>query len=222
MTSIIVPAYNEEVRISETVAALVALDGVDEVLVVNDGSSDDTSAVAARSGARVLDMPRNLGKAAALAEGIRACRGEIIAMVDADLGATAAQAGLLIAPVTRGEADMTIAAFAGQRGAGAGFGLVVRLARWGIQRATGITMTSPLSGQRAMRRPVWDALQTADGFGVEVALTIDAARAGHRVLEVPVTMTHRATGRDLAGFRHRGRQFVAVARELWRRRRCLL
>jgi glycosyltransferase involved in cell wall biosynthesis len=221
MTSIVVPAYNEEQRIAETVAALVALEGVDEVLVVNDGSSDGTSVAASVAGALVLDMPQNRGKAAALAEGIRACMGDVIAMVDADLGATASQVGLLITPVTRGEADMTIAAFAAQRGTRAGFGLVVRLARWGILRATGLTMASPLSGQRAMRRQVWDALQTATGFGVEVALTIDAARAGHRVLEVPVTMTHRATGRDLAGFRHRGRQFAAVARELWRRRRCL-
>jgi glycosyltransferase involved in cell wall biosynthesis len=222
MTSVVVPAYNEEQRIGETVAALRALDGVHEVLVVNDGSSDGTSVEAASAGAIVLDMPRNSGKAAAVAVGMRACRGDIVAMVDADLGATAAQASLLIAPVTRGEADMTIAAFTGRPRAKAGFGLVMRLARWGIFRATGLSMASPLSGQRAMRRQVWDALQSATGFGVEVALTIDAARAGHRVLEVPVAMTHRATGRDLAGIRHRGRQFAAVARELWRRRRCLL
>ena len=51
----------------------------------------------------------------------------------------------------------------------------------------------------------------ASGYGVEVALTIKALQAGLRVLEVPTTMTHRHTGRDVSGFLHRGRQFVDIA-----------
>jgi hypothetical protein len=52
----------------------------------------------------------------------------------------------------------------------------------------------------------------ARGFGVEAAMTIDAARAGLRVVEVPAELAHRSTGRDLAGFAHRGRQGWDVLR----------
>ncbi|MDI3281269.1 MAG: glycosyltransferase family 2 protein, partial [Bacillota bacterium] len=74
------------------------------------------------------------------------------------------------------------------------------------------------SGQRAVRRRVLEAVGGfADGFGAEVALTIDAARCGFRIGEVPVEMWHAETGRDLAGFWHRGIQFCQVARSLWPR-----
>jgi Glycosyl transferase family 2 len=100
----------------------------------------------------------------------------------------------------------------------AGFGLVVGLARWGVRRLTGRTLAAPLSGQRAMRRPVWERVGGPEGgFGAETGFDIDALRAGFRVLEVPTAMAHAATGRDLRGFLHRGRQFVAVARVLARR-----
>ena len=88
-----------------------------------------------------------------------------------------------------------------------------------LERARGgVAVAAPLSGQRAMRRDVLDAVgDLAGGFGVEVGLTIDAAQAGFRVMEVPVAMRHRETGRDVAGFLHRGRQLVHVARALARR-----
>ncbi|MCL2819182.1 MAG: glycosyltransferase family 2 protein, partial [Actinomycetia bacterium] len=70
---------------------------------------------------------------------------------------------------------------------------------------------APLSGQRALTRECLDTvLPFASGYGAEVVLTIRALQAGFRVLEVPTTMHHAATGRDLAGFIHRGKQFVDV------------
>jgi hypothetical protein len=80
-------------------------------------------------------------------------------------------------------------------------------------------MAEPLSGQRAVR---WEALPAllpfAPGFGIEVAMTIDALRAGLRVIEVEVDLHHNPTGRDLAGILHRGRQARAITRELTRRK----
>jgi hypothetical protein len=80
-------------------------------------------------------------------------------------------------------------------------------------------MAEPLSGQRAVR---WEALPAllpfAPGFGVEVAMTIDALRAGLRVVEIEVDLRHNPTGRDLAGLLHRARQARAISRELTRRR----
>jgi glucosyl-3-phosphoglycerate synthase len=88
-----------------------------------------------------------------------------------------------------------------------------------MARATGRRMSEPLSGQRAVR---WEALPAllpfAPGFGVEVAMTMDALRAGLRVVEVEVDLHHNATGKDLSGLLHRARQARAIARELIRRK----
>lgn len=219
MVSAILPAYNEEERIEATVRALRGLAGIGEILVVDDGSTDRTAERAQRMGARVLRLAANRGKGAALNAGAEAARGDILLLLDADLGDSAGQAERLLKPLLEDEADMSIATFPVIPNRGGGFGLVVRLARWGIRRATGREMASPLSGQRALRRAVWQrAGGFAGGFGAETALTIDALRAGFRVVEVPTTMTHRVTGRDWRGIHHRARQFLAVARVLWSRR----
>jgi glycosyltransferase involved in cell wall biosynthesis len=219
VVSVVIPAYNEELLVGATVRALCDLPGIAEIVVVDDGSTDRTAQAAEEAGARVVRSGTNRGKGAALAAGIETARGGILLLLDADLGDSAGQAACLLEPVRTGRADMTIAAFPVVPGKGGGFGFVVRLARWGIRRAAGREMAAPLSGQRAVRREVIERVGGfAPGFGAEVALTIDALRAGFRVEEVPTTMTHRVTGRDWKGFRHRARQFLAVARALWARR----
>ena len=210
-TAIIVPAYNEEARIGATLEALKKLPEVDEIIVVDDGSEDRTVSIAQEAGVKVIAREENQGKGQALNLGITAARGaEVLLFLDADLGASAQEAAKLLRPILEGWADMTIARFPPAKKKG-GFGLVKKLARWGIQQATGLRMGSPLSGQRAMRREVVDALgNLAEGFGVEVALSIDAFKAGFRLKEVPVNMSHAETGRTWAGFCHRGQQFIAV------------
>lgn len=215
--SIIIPAYNEADRIAETVKAAKLLG--DEVLVVDDGSQDDTAAVAESAGAdRVIKAERNGGKGAAMNIGCAAAKCDILLLLDADLGETAREAGALLPPIVNGETDMTIAAFPKAAGK-AGFGAVVKLSRWGIKQCTGQIMECPLSGQRAMKKEVFEAIGGfGSGFGVETGLTIDVIRKGFRVQEIPVNLNHRATGRDLAGFLHRGKQLWDVARILARKR----
>src|SRR5207302_5679249 len=87
----------------------------------------------------------------------------------------------------------------------------------GAERATGWRPAAPLSGQRAVRAEVLRSVDLASGFGLETALNIDAVRAGARVLEVPVVMEHRHTGRGPRGFAHRAAQGADVARALWPR-----
>lgn len=213
----LVPALNEAATIAATVKAIQGTGVVDEVIVIDDASVDGTGDVASAAGAKVVTRPGRGGKGRALNVGLKEATGEIIVAVDADTGDSAAEVRHLIAPVLAGQADLTIARFpkAARKG---GFGLVKGLAHWGIQRFTGLEMESPLSGQRAMRRAVVEALGGfASGYGVEVGMTIDAAQHGFRVREVPVRMTHRETGRDLAGFLHRGRQFLDVVRVLLNR-----
>jgi glycosyltransferase involved in cell wall biosynthesis len=219
--AVIIPAYNEADRIGETVRAALTLPRVDAVVVASDGSTDATVRVAREAGATVWRTRRNQGKAAAMLAGAAAVRGidnrdpadgpRHLLFLDADLGATAANAGPLIEPVARGAADMTIAVFA-SRVRLAGHGFVVRLAGAGIARATGWTPAQPLNGQRCLTRAAFEAARPlARGFGVETAMTIDLKREGLRILEVEVDMAHRATGRDLAAQLHRARQFADVA-----------
>jgi glycosyltransferase involved in cell wall biosynthesis len=219
--SVVIPAYQEGERIAETVRAafkgLGSLGNVD-VLVVDDGSRDETAAQAEAAGGRVMRLPRNRGKGAALTEGLSAARGDVLMMLDADLGETASEAARLLPPVLRGEADMTVATFTRVPGHKSGFGLVMRLARWGLCKAGGSSMSAPLSGQRAFTREAWERIGRLDGgFGTEMGLNLDALRLELRVVEVETAMAHRLTGRDLAGFRHRARQFRDVALAIARR-----
>lgn len=208
----IVPAHNEQDRIGATVTALRAVASVDDVLVVDDASTDDTAARARAAGASVLRLARNAGKGGALRAGVAATNADVLVFIDADVGATASVAAVLLAPVLAAEADMTIARPPADRPSG--FGLVERFARWGIERFGRATMARPLSGQRALRRAVLDRVRIADRFGVEVALTVDALRAGFCVTEVEYAIEHAKTGRDVAGFVHRARQGFDVARVL--------
>ena len=220
MISAIIPAYNEEAYIADTVNALVQTGLVDEIIVVDDASTDRTFRVASATGVKTIRLRRRRGKRAAQDAGARAARGNYLLFLDADLGATAANVAPLLDPVLKGECDMTVGVFPARPGRGGGFGLVVGLARYGIFKITGRVMEAPLSGQRALRRSVWaHARGAARGFGSEVALTIDALCAGYSVMEVPVEMDHRVTTNDMAGFRHRARQFIDVLRALWVRRK---
>ncbi len=215
--SILIPAHNEEKYIAETIAAVSKLPEVNEIIVVDDASVDDTARLAVAAGALVISLPENLGKGGALNKGLSSVDGDIIALVDGDLGATAREISRLIAPVLAGEVDMTIAKFPRARKKG-GFGLVKGLARKGIKFFTGIEVLAPLSGQRVMKRKVIEALGGFEsGYGVEVGMTIDVIRKGFSIREVEVNMTHAETGRDLRGFLHRGKQFAHVARVLARR-----
>ena len=216
-TLVIVTARNEGKRIGATLAALESALPDAPLLVADDGSTDATAAVARHAGARLVRSARAIGKggAATLAarEALRAacaCGGDrradsIVLLCDGDLGESAARLVPLVDAVRSGEADLAVAAF--KRRPGGGLGLAVAFARWAIRRRCGLRLKAPISGQRALRaRVLSDVLPFAAGFGMELGMTIDAVRVGHRVVEVELDLSHRATGRTPAGFAHRGRQ----------------
>ena len=217
---VLLPAFNEAGRIALTIAALKARPEIDAIVVMDDGSSDGTADAARSAGASLVLTGPNGGKGAALGAAYAAARdrAEIFLLLDADLGSSAGEAVKLLPPILANEADMTIGmlppdpAFAATGQVG-GRGFVVRLARWGIERRTRQTMAQPLSGQRAVRRSVLDALggRFASGFGVEVDLTVRALQAGFRVQEVETEFRHKVTGGDWVGLRHRACQFRDVA-----------
>ncbi len=219
---IILTARNEADRLGATLQALAGTFPGIPVWVADDGSSDATSQIARAGGAAVVRSERSIGKgAAATLAARRALRdlqppaGAIAVFCDGDLGASAGRLVELLPPIQRGEADLAVAVFA--RRLGGGLGLAVGFARWAIRRRCGLVLQAPISGQRALRvGALAEVLPFAGGFGMEMGMTIDAARGGHRVCEVQLDLEHRASGRTLAGFAHRGRQladFVRVYRE---------
>ena len=215
---VVIAAYNEAERIAATVRAAAGIGGVAAVIVADDASADDTAPLAEAAGARVLRLAENRGKGRALAAGLAAARDEdpsaTVLLLDGDLGETATEGARLLPPILDGSADMTVAVLPKPPGSG-GFGLVLRLARFGIRRLGGWEARAPLSGQRALTAAAVRAAGTpAPGFGVEVAMTVRVLRAGLRVAEVEAEIGHAATGRDLAGFVHRGKQFADVAKAL--------
>ena len=216
--AVIVTARNEADRLGATLRALRATFPQAELWVADDGSDDATAHVALQEGAHLVKAPKQLGKggAATLAAHALLSEGDpTVLLADADLGDSAAKLQLLVAAVS--DVDLAIATFATRTGGG--FGIAVGTARRAIQRATGRTMTAPISGQRAMRPGVLrKLLPFAHGFGMETGMTIDALRAGLTVEEVELDLEHRATGKTLRGFLHRGRQARDIARAYASRR----
>ncbi len=216
MISVLIPAYNEAERIGDTLHALRSLPYEFQIIVVDDGSIDDTALCAERAGADVVFKQANGGKGSALKTAFRFATADTLLLLDADIGSTATEAALLLEPLLNSKADMTIATFPVIPGKGGGFGFVVKRAHQGLLRLTGKSFQAPLSGQRALRRKVLEGCGFAEGWGMEVYLTVRAIRAGFRVLEVSTQMTHRVTGRDWASRLHRFRQYRSVGRVLRR------
>jgi hypothetical protein len=147
----------------------------------------------------VLRLPaRGKGQALTLAE--RAAPAGRIVLADADLEGS-------LGMLASANGDLAIAAFAERQGGG--FRIAKRAARLLVRTLTGFAPKEPLSGQRALSQAARDScFPLAAGFGCEVRMTVDAVRAGLDVSELELPLRHRATGRDAAGFAHRGRQLL--------------
>jgi Glycosyl transferase family 2 len=195
--TILIAARDEAARIGRTVTALRERFPEAEVLVADDGSRDGTAAAAESAGARVVRLPRR-GKGQALTLVEREAPSGRLLLCDADLAGD-------LGPLLEGDADLRVAAFT--RRQGGGFGIAKKAARWLVRLRSGYEAGEPLSGQRLLTRRAREAVfPLAAGFGAESAMTADAVRAGLAVEERELDLEHRATGRDVRGFLHRGRQ----------------
>lgn len=221
-TIVLVAAHDEADRIGQTLAALAASLPAAELWVADDGSTDATAELSRAAGARVVSCGRVLGKGAAVTQAARRALeqrpdGLFFLLCDGDLAGSAARLGPLLDRVERGEADLAVARFA--TSVGGGVGLALGFARWAIERRCGLQTRAPISGQRALSREALDlVLPLADGYGMEIGMTIDAVRAGCRLEEIELDLAHRATGRSLGGFLHRGRQLMDFVRVYMQRR----
>jgi glycosyltransferase involved in cell wall biosynthesis len=230
-----VAAHDEAQRIAATLAALARAFPGAPVWVADDGSTDATAEIARAAGARVVGG-RAVGKGAAVTRAARAALSDaearsheasptarhpnsksVFVLCDGDLGDSAGALAVLADTVARGDADIAVGAFATR--VGGGVGLALGFARWAIRRRCGLDTRAPISGQRALsEHALRGVLPLADGFGMEIGMTVDAVRAGHRIVELDLDLAHRATGRTPAGFAHRARQLIDFVRVYLARR----
>jgi glycosyltransferase involved in cell wall biosynthesis len=225
---VIVTARDEAERIAATLAGLALAFPGAALFLADGGSVDATPAIARAAGAQVVRSELPIGKGAAATAAatvalrqVQAGAGEpaeaTFVLCDGDLAESAAELGALAETVRRSEADVAVAAFA--RRAGGGIGVAVGFARWAIARRCGLRTRAPISGQRALRaRALRAVLPFAHGYGMELGMTIDAVRAGYRLVEVELPLSHRSSGRTPAGFIHRGRQLADFVRAFQARR----
>jgi glycosyltransferase involved in cell wall biosynthesis len=220
---VIVAARNEADRVGATLDALREALPEARLWVADDASDDETAEVAIAHGAQVVSRGRPHGKGGNVTAAAEAALGdepvaELVLLCDADLGTSATRLPALLAAVEKGSCDLAIAAFA--RRVGGGFGVALGFARWAIERRSGYRAEAPISGQRAMRTELLrELLPFARGYGMEIGITVDAVRAGRRVREVELDLSHRATGRSARDFLHRARQLADFVRVWWSRRR---
>lgn len=163
--SAILPAYNEAERIGAVLEALIATEKVDEIIVVDDGSTDETAEVAKRYGVELLSLPRNMGKAAALDHGVKLARNDVLLFLDADLvGLRPEHITRMIEAYERRSLYMVIGVFKEGR----------------LNTDISQVIAPYLSGQRVLNRAVWDRVRKSErmDFGVEMALTKLALKEG--------------------------------------------
>lgn len=163
MISVIIPAFNEADTVGACVAALRGHPLVDEIIVVDDGSSDDSAQAAAEAGARVIQLAANGGKATALDVGVRAARQDVLLFLDADVTGHSHETVTRIAqPVLDGRVEMFV-------------GIHARRTLW-LNRL--LHVFPIIGGDRALTRRLWDAVPIGHkrGFEIEIAMNHTAKR----------------------------------------------
>jgi len=200
-TLVVIPAFNEQDALPKTLADLRATVPELDVVVVDDGSADDTAAVAIAAGVVCLQLPFNLGIGGALRTGFRYAVEmgyERALQFDADGQHDAGQIHLLLDELDRG-ADMVVGSrFAGEGDyrVGRSRGLAMRILRWAIRRLAGRRFSDTSSGFRAFGPEVLRSF--ASEYPIEYMDSVEAlvlaCRAGFDVREVPVVMHERIAG----------------------------
>jgi glycosyltransferase involved in cell wall biosynthesis len=168
MASAIIPAYNERQTIDGVIGPLLGHPLIDEIIVVDDGSTDDTAERARARGVKVISMPGNCGKASAMARGVLAARNEIVFFCDADvIGLTPATIAQLVTAVTSDDYGM----YVGIRG---------RKSYWANRL---LHFTPILGGERVLTRTLWNHVPRTykKNFQIEIALNFYAKHLGQRM-----------------------------------------
>jgi glycosyltransferase involved in cell wall biosynthesis len=207
--SIVIPALNEEDAIGDVVSALRAEASWREILVVDDGSRDDTGPRAARAGADVVRHPYTKGNGAAVKTGIRRAQGEFVLIIDADGQHAPSDARRLVQRL--GEYDLVIGARTAQTQATVGRRLGNQLLNRLASHLTGRLVTDLTSGFRGARREhLREFLHLMpNGFSTPTTTTLAFIKAGYNVAFEPVDARARI-GRSKIRFARDGARFFLI------------
>jgi glycosyltransferase involved in cell wall biosynthesis len=198
--SIVVPVFNERGTILELLRRVDAACTSKEILVVDDGSTDGTTALLSEAEAlpaavRVLFQDRNRGKGAALRRGFAEARGDIVIIQDADLELDPADYARLLPPIVEGEASVVYGSrfLEGRPTDGGGHYYVANRILTSLSNfVTGLSLSDVWTGYKVFRRDVIQAVELKeDRFGFEPEVTAAIARGGWKIAEVPVSYQPR-------------------------------
>ena len=194
---VLLPTMDEVETVARVVESFREV-GLDEILVIDGGSTDGTQAAASEAGARVVEQSGR-GKGQAVREAVRShIDAPYVVMADADATYDASDVDAMLAPLVDGEADHVI----GNRFADMRPGAMTRLNRIGnriinlsFRVIHGESYRDILSGYRAFSRESFDRLHlTADGFGIETEMAVECVKNQQSVTVVPITYRERPGG----------------------------
>ena len=181
--SVIIPAYNEEDTVAKVVEVVRNVSFVDEIIVVNDGSSDKTEEEAINAGAIVINHETNKGKGEALYTGYKQAECDVIAFIDADIyNLTSKKVESMIMPILLGDAEITKTKFSRVSGR------VTELTAKPLLNFffPEISFEQPLSGQFAARKNTLRKINFEKDYGVDVGIVIDADVLGISIMEIDI------------------------------------
>ena len=201
MITVVIPALDEAGNIAAVVTSLLA-QPIDRIVVVDNGSTDDTAAIAKAAGAEVIAETRR-GYGFACAAGSRAALEsgtDVIVYIDADQSSLATEIGRLLAPLAAGEADLVLGSrVLGTVEVGA-MDIHQRFGNWltaAIMRRLYRVSVTDLGPYRAIRADLLESLAMSEmTFGWPSEMMVKSARRGARIVEVPVTWRTRKAGKS--------------------------
>ncbi|MDO5851073.1 MAG: glycosyltransferase [Methanobacteriaceae archaeon] len=181
--SIVIPAYNEEKTLQNVLNTVKKIKCISEIILVDDGSSDNTYKIACENNITVLRHLKNKGKGSAMKTGLKKATGDIILFLDADLKEIhESQVIAILDPILKGNADITKTKF--KREAGRVTELTAKpLLQFFFPE---LNFEQPLSGQFAAIRNFLDKIDLEKDYGVDIGIVLDADALGMRIVEVDI------------------------------------
>lgn len=181
--AVILPAFNEEENVNAVIDVIKKVKYIDDIIVVDDGSTDNTAEIARASGVTVISHKENKGKGEAIKTGYKFSDADIIVFIDADISnLTTHKVDAIIRPILEGKTEITKTKFA--RASGRVTELTAKpLLNFFFPE---ISFEQPLSGQFAAKKSALKKINFEPDYGVDVGIVLDADVHGISILEVDI------------------------------------